>query len=149
MIDTVEGVLCPHSALDSRGKAPHQDAGLRRHPIPESGTSDKEDDISVEALVASAQQGDLQAQSALVHRYQRRLAGFVRPMVKDAETAKDIVQTTFIRIIRRITDLRESARFESWLFAAARNATLDHLRQNQCRPRAIEERRVNVGVGAN
>jgi RNA polymerase sigma-70 factor, ECF subfamily len=86
------------------------------------------------ALVQRAREGDLRAQSDLARRYQLRLAGFVRPMLRQREAVDDVVQVVLIKMVQRLRVLRDPAVFESWLFTLARNTTLDHLRRAKCRP---------------
>ena len=88
-------------------------------------------------LVARAGSGDLAAQAELVHRYRVRIAGFVRPLVRTRDVAEELAQVTAIKMVRRLPELRDPARFESWLFRLARNTALDHLRRTRCRPATV------------
>ena len=89
------------------------------------------------ALVERARNGDVAAQSELVHRYSRRISAFVRPILSQPSAVEDIVQGVFIRMFRRLRLLRDPRTFESWLFTLARNASLDYLRRARCRPKLI------------
>lgn len=93
-----------------------------------------EDRAELTALVRKAQKGDLGAQSELVRRYQRRLAGHVRQIVRQPDMVEDLVQTVFIKMVRRLGRLRDAGAFESWLFRLSRNAALDYLRRRRRRP---------------
>lgn len=88
------------------------------------------------AVVRRAHAGDLAAQSLLVQRYMRRITGFVRRIVVQPSAVEDVVQTVFIKMVRRLGGLREVQTFESWLFALARNTALDHIRRRRCQPTA-------------
>lgn len=90
-------------------------------------------------LVIRAQAGDLGAQSELVRRYTRRISGFVRRIVPQRNAVEDVVQTVFIKMVRRLGLLREPRLFESWLFALSRNAALDFIRRWQCQPKTISD----------
>jgi RNA polymerase sigma-70 factor, ECF subfamily len=85
-------------------------------------------------LVLRAQAGDLAAQSALVRGYSRRISGFVRRIAPVRSAVEDIVQTVFIKMVRRVGLLRDPQTFESWLFALARNTALDFIRRRRCQP---------------
>lgn len=86
------------------------------------------------ALVVRAQAGDLGAQSEIVHRYQRRLAGHVRQIIRQPDAVEDVVQTVFIKMLQRMNRLRDPAAFESWLFRLSRNSALDFIRRRSRRP---------------
>lgn len=69
--------------------------------------------------VAAARTGDVRAWTVLLGRYQRPLFTFVHELVRQEETALDVVQETFVRAVRHLSTLREDARFGSWLFGIA------------------------------
>ena len=91
------------------------------------------------AIVQRARAGDLAAQSELVRRYTVRISAFVRPIILQPSAVEDVVQTVFIKMVRRLTLLRDPATFESWLFALARNTALDFIRRRKCRPVTIAD----------
>jgi RNA polymerase sigma-70 factor (ECF subfamily) len=91
-------------------------------------------DTDLIALVVRAQRGELHSQSELVRRYRARISGFIRPMLGSRELVEDLGQVIFIKMFRRLQNLRDPAVFESWLFTLARNAVLDHLRRARSRP---------------
>lgn len=86
------------------------------------------------ALVRRAEAGDPAAQSELVRRYDRRITGFIRAIIRQPEAVEDVTQMIFIKMFRRLSRLREPAVFESWLFTLARNTALDFIRRRNCRP---------------
>lgn len=85
-------------------------------------------------LVRRAQREDAAAQAELMQRFQRRIAGYVRSILRQPEWEEDATQTVFIKMFRQLPGLREPAVFESWLFRIARNAALDFRRRRACRP---------------
>jgi RNA polymerase sigma-70 factor (ECF subfamily) len=91
------------------------------------------------ALVQRAQAGDMDAQSDLVRRYMARIAGFLRPIISQPSAVEDVAQTVFIKMVRRLTLLRDPITFESWLFALARNTALDFIRRRNCRPVTVSD----------
>jgi len=88
-------------------------------------------------LVRRADAGDAAAQAELVRRYTRRVAGFVRIIIRQPDAIEDVTQMVFIKMFRRLSRLRDPAVFESWLFTLARNTGLDFIRRRQCRPNTI------------
>ena len=91
------------------------------------------------ALVNGARAGDPAAQSELVRRYTKRLSAFVRPIISQSSAVEDVVQIIFIKMVRRLGLLRESAAFESWLFTLARNTAIDFIRRRHSLPVTISE----------
>lgn len=88
-------------------------------------------------LVMRAQAGEPAAQTGLVRRYTIRVAAFVRPIIAQPSAVDDVVQIVFIKMLRRLPALRDTAAFESWLFSLARNSALDFIRRRRCRPTTV------------
>lgn len=107
-------------------------------PAPETDSPAAGDEKSeLIALVRRAETGDSAAQSELVRRYTRRVAGFVRGIIRQTDAVEDVTQTVFIKMFRRLSRLRDPAVFESWLFTLARNTGLDFIRRRNCRPNTV------------
>jgi RNA polymerase sigma-70 factor (ECF subfamily) len=90
-------------------------------------------------LVVRAQRSEMAAQSELVRRYTVRLSACVRPILFQPSAVEDVVQMVFIKMVRRLTLLRDPAVFESWLFRLARNTAVDFLRRRRCRPTMVSD----------
>lgn len=60
-----------------------------------------------------------------------RLKNFILRRVEDEETADDLLQEVFIRIHKNMTKLKDSEKFESWIFQIARNVVIDHYRSRR------------------
>jgi RNA polymerase sigma-70 factor (ECF subfamily) len=82
-------------------------------------------------LVRRGGSGDRQALTALIERYQGRVAKFVISQTGDHSHYEDLCQTIFVKMVMALPRLRETDRFEPWLFQIARNACRDHLRIRQ------------------
>mgnify|MGYP003862092987 FL=1 len=91
------------------------------------------------AVVVRAQRGEMAAQSELVRRYTVRISAFVRPILLQPSSVEDVVQMVFIKMVRRLTMLRDPAVFESWLFRLSRNTAVDFLRRRRCRPNLVSD----------
>ncbi len=114
----------------------HPHADLAAPSTSAEPTRDDEKAALIE-LVRRAEAGEPDAQSELVRRYTRRVAGFVRTIIRQSDAVEDVTQIVFIKMFRRLGNLRDPAVFESWLFTLARNAGLDFLRRRQCRPSTV------------
>ena len=90
-------------------------------------------------IVVRAQRSEMAAQSELVRRYTVRLSAFVRPILFQPSAVEDVVQMVFIKMVRRLTLLRDPAVFESWLFRLGRNTAVDFLRRRRCRPTMVSD----------
>jgi RNA polymerase sigma-70 factor (ECF subfamily) len=88
-----------------------------------------------EELFRRFRAGERVAFEALLRRHRAPLFTFVLRLVGPAERAKaeDIVQDTFVRVIRGAKDWEERAKFSTWLFTIARNLCLDAMRRERHR----------------
>lgn len=93
-------------------------------------TTSRMDDAD-EELAARARAGDRQAFSLLVRRHQDRVFRFILRMSGIRDEAMDLTQETFLKAYRALPGWRPEARFGTWLFQIAHNATLDVLRRRQ------------------
>jgi RNA polymerase sigma-70 factor (ECF subfamily) len=82
-------------------------------------------------IVALAQQGREAAYRELVRRYERPVFSLVYRMVRDRETAEDLAQDTFVKVLNNVERYRPEFKFSSWLFKIANNVAIDHLRRRQ------------------
>lgn len=75
--------------------------------------------------------GDLDRLGLLFERYKRPLYGFFYGMNKDQELSEDLVQNTFLRILKYRHLFRGEGDFKTWMFHIARNVRFDHHRKNK------------------
>ena len=80
-------------------------------------------------VVALAQQGRELAFRELIRRYERPVFSLVFRMVRDRETAEDLAQETFIKVLNHVDRYRPEFKFSSWLFKIANNVAIDHIRK--------------------
>lgn len=64
----------------------------------------------------------------LVHKYQGRIYRLVQSLVPDFDTAKDVVQETFIRAFKALRNYRRESQFYTWLYRIALNTSYNHLK---------------------
>jgi RNA polymerase sigma-70 factor, ECF subfamily len=65
----------------------------------------------------------------LIEQYQHRLLRYLVYLAGSRELAEDLFQETWIRVIERGHQYDGQHQFSTWLFAVARNLTLDYLRK--------------------
>ena len=76
--------------------------------------------------------GDPNAFTELVMRYQSPVRSFIRKMTRgDAHLADDIAQDTFLRAWQKIHTYRQEAKFLTWLLTIACNQFRSHLRRRK------------------
>jgi RNA polymerase sigma-70 factor (ECF subfamily) len=95
-------------------------------------------DVSDQQVVVFAQEGREDAYRELIRRYERPVYSLIYRMVRDNETAEDLAQETFIKVLNNIDRYRPEFKFSSWLFKIANNITIDHLRRRQLDTISIE-----------
>jgi RNA polymerase sigma-70 factor (ECF subfamily) len=83
---------------------------------------------SDEALMLAYQKGDARAFAELVARHEKPLWNFLRRFTSDAASAEDLLQETFMRVVKSAESYQPSARFRTWLYTIARNLCTDHAR---------------------
>jgi RNA polymerase sigma-70 factor (ECF subfamily) len=88
---------------------------------------------SDEELVAAFQAGDIAAFDTLVGRWDRKIRGVIFRLVGSHEEARDVSQETFLKAYRALGTFKKEARFSSWLYQIAVNATRDRLRRRRRR----------------
>lgn len=82
--------------------------------------------LSEEQLLAALKRGDKSAFTLIYNAYVGKSFNFVFSLVKDRETAKDIVQETFIKVYLKRETISKVNSFSSYLYMMLRNAVLDY-----------------------
>lgn len=76
-------------------------------------------------------EGDLDKLGLLFERYKRPLYGFFYGLNRDQELSEDLVQNTFLRILKYRHLFRGDGDFKTWMFHIARNVSHDQYRKNK------------------
>lgn len=91
-----------------------------------------------DGLVTAAREGDRAAFGHLYERYARMVHGILLARVPNGDV-DDFVQDVFVLALRRLSTLRETRSFGSWLAAIARNLANDHYRHSPPEDQLTEE----------
>jgi RNA polymerase sigma-70 factor (ECF subfamily) len=86
-------------------------------------------DITDEALMLRYARGDVGAFELLLERHRRPLYGYLCRILKNKELAEDTFQEVFIRVMKARAKYRKTAKFSTWLYRIAHNASIDALRR--------------------
>lgn len=97
------------------------------------------DEARDHALIAAIRAGgpaDRRAWAELVERHQNRLFAICVRMVGDRDTASDLTQDTFVKIIQGLETYDGRAKLSTWMIRVAMNVCLSHLRAQKLRRHA-------------
>jgi RNA polymerase sigma-70 factor, ECF subfamily len=93
-------------------------------------------------LVRLSQLDDTRAFDELVLRYQKRVFGLTYKILRHEHDASEALQDTFLSAFRAIKKFKSEARFSTWLYRIAANASLMKLRKR--RPNHISMEQPNA-----
>jgi RNA polymerase sigma factor (sigma-70 family) len=79
--------------------------------------------------VARLRSSDPAALAEAVGQYQHRLYRYFLRLVRDAASADDLFQQTWLHVVRQLHRYDSTRSFDTWLFAIAHNAAMDLLRR--------------------
>ena len=83
------------------------------------------------ALVQQAKNGDLEAFSELVRRYDRNIFRIAQHITHNEEDAQDVVQDAFFKAYRNLEQFQGNSKFYTWLVRIAVNEALMKLRKRR------------------
>jgi RNA polymerase sigma-70 factor (ECF subfamily) len=87
--------------------------------------------LRTELLVTQFQRGDRSAFAALVRLWERPLFYYLRRLAPTEADAWDLLQETWIKVLRGIRSIRDARATPAFLYATARNLALTRLRLRQ------------------
>ncbi|MDM7997302.1 MAG: sigma-70 family RNA polymerase sigma factor [Acidobacteriota bacterium] len=85
---------------------------------PRSANVDPE---SLRSWIKKAQQGDIGSYQKIYEAFAHKILNFIYRMVNSPQEAEDLTQETFIAVYQKIGTLKDSGKFEPWIFRIARN----------------------------
>ena len=85
-------------------------------------------ETSDEALMLAYAAGDAGAFATLYDRHERPLYRFLLRSAGSADLAADLLQETWLAVVRHAAGYEVRARFATWLYGIARNKLIDHWR---------------------
>ena len=85
-------------------------------------------------IIQRIRQGDGDAWSDLIARYEGRLLAFVESRLRHRANSEDVVQEAFVGFINSLPNFDENRPLESYLFSICAYKMTDHLRREGRRP---------------
>lgn len=93
-------------------------------------------DEADEALMVMYQKGTVRAFEILLERHRKPVYNFIFRFVRSREVAEDLLQDTFLRVIKGANNYQRKAKFTTWLYTIARNLCVDYSRRKKHRKHA-------------
>jgi RNA polymerase sigma-70 factor (ECF subfamily) len=90
-------------------------------------------DDSDEALMMRYRDGEVRAFEVLLTRHRKPIYNFILRFVLDPAQAEDLMQETFLRVIKGTESYERQAKFTTWLYTIARNLCVDASRRGKHR----------------
>lgn len=84
-----------------------------------------------QALADGLRRRDPDLLDRLIEQYQRRLYRYLLFLTGNTALAEDLFQETWVRVLERGHQYNAKSKFESWLFAIARNLVIDISRRKK------------------
>jgi RNA polymerase sigma-70 factor (ECF subfamily) len=95
--------------------------------------------------VAQACDGDSEAFRSLVERHSRYVFSVAYRLVGSVEDAEDVVQSTFLKVYKRLDRFEARADFKTWLHRIAVNCSIDLIRSRKHREVAQDPADLDLG----
>lgn len=92
-------------------------------------SSERQKHVADEELLERFRSGSARAFEELVRRHQRALYHFVLRSVRHPQTAEEIHQDAWMRILEGAADFQRASKFTTWAYTVARNLCIDHARK--------------------
>lgn len=84
----------------------------------------------IDSLIMKIAQGDKASLEILYKEMSKPVYFYAYRLVGNPEAAEDIMQDTFVSVLRNCGSYREKGKGSSWIFTIARNKAIDYKRKN-------------------
>jgi RNA polymerase sigma-70 factor (ECF subfamily) len=86
-----------------------------------------------EQLMLAFKSGDARAFATLVSRHRQPVFNFILRYVGHRQRAEDLLQETWLKVVRSSSEWEPKARFTTWVYTIARNLCVDSARKETFR----------------
>ena len=90
-------------------------------------------------LIDEALKGSQKAYRILTERHQTSVYHIVFKIVRNKETANDLVQETFMKAFSSLASYRSEYKFSTWLYKIAANCSIDFLRKKKINALSLDQ----------
>src|SRR5260370_26828247 len=97
------------------------------------GRSGRSDDAEEARLIQQSRNGDLEAMSLLIDRYQKHVYNLAYRLCGNYDDANDITQEAFLRVFHSLGNFRGESNFSTWLYRIVTNVFLDERKKQRVR----------------
>jgi RNA polymerase sigma-70 factor (ECF subfamily) len=104
------------------------------------------DSIADEQLMSQVRDGEVEALGFLYERHRTRLFNFFVRLTGDRPFSEDLVQESFLRMLKHRHTFESAHRFTAWMYQIGRNVHIDALRKRKRwhSPQAEEAQRAKI-----
>jgi RNA polymerase sigma-70 factor (ECF subfamily) len=92
-------------------------------------SSERQKDVADEELLERFRSGSARAFEELMRRHQTPLYNFILRSVRHPQTAEEVHQDAWLRILQGARDFQRASKFTTWAYTVARNLCIDHARK--------------------
>ena len=97
------------------------------------------DQMNDEELLMAFNQGHADAFAHIMNRFERPLFYYILRRVQHEETARDVLQDTFMKLTQHAHRYNADSSLSAWLYTIARNRSIDFLRKKRHREVSLDE----------
>src|SRR5665648_258162 len=91
--------------------------------------------------IEAVRNGNVQAFSFLVERYQKLVYTLALKLLKKPEDAEELAQDTFVKAYQKIDSYEGKSKFSTWLYSITYNACISELRKRRVEFSSLEDQR--------
>ncbi|MHC4250637.1 MAG: RNA polymerase sigma factor [Planctomycetota bacterium] len=113
-------------------------------PPPDAAPAFDEDAVTDDELFGMFRSGDADAFDALFDRWHVPVYNLARHILHDAAGAEEIMQDTFMAVVRAAPRYESRGLFRAWIMGIARNRCVNRLESERARRRALRESGMGV-----
>lgn len=95
--------------------------------------------VYTELLVLRSQRGEREAREELIRRWENKLYYYLRRLADSEQDAWDLLQQTWLGVLKGLDSLQDPSKFAPWLYRIARNTAMSRLRKQYAESRIISE----------
>ena len=93
--------------------------------------------------IEAVRNGNLQAFSVLVEKYQKLVYTLALKLLKKPEDAEEMAQDTFVKAYQKLDTYEVKSKFSTWLYSITYNACISELRKHRIEFKSLEEQHIS------